>query len=74
MKQWAQDLPRTQPIVIYRGCCPWAQCPNLRPALKALDEMGFEQLRALKIPTDFKTDWARKGYPVERDGARYRKR
>ncbi|MBI3669210.1 MAG: rhodanese-like domain-containing protein [Acidobacteria bacterium] len=66
LKQWAQDLPRTQPIVIYCGCCPWDRCPNVRPAFKTLNEMGFKQLRVLQIPADFETDWVRKGYPVER--------
>lgn len=66
LKQWARNLPRTESLVIYCGCCPWAQCPNVRPAVKALGEMGFKQLRALRIPTDFRTDWVRKGYPVER--------
>ncbi len=66
LKKWAQNAPRTQPIVIYCGCCPWNQCPNIRPAFKALDEMGFKQLRVLQIPTDFGTDWVQKGYPVKK--------
>lgn len=66
LKQGAQNLPRTQPVVIYCGCCPWSQCPNIGPAFKALDEMGFKQLRVLQIPTDFRTDWVQKGYPVEK--------
>ena len=66
LKAWAQHLPRTQSIVIYCGCCPWDQCPNVRPAFSSLQEMGFKQLRVLKIPTNFETDWVRKGYPVEK--------
>lgn len=66
LRAWAQNLPRTQPMVIYCGCCPWNVCPNVRPALTTLREMGFKQLRVLQIPTDFRTDWVQKGYPVER--------
>jgi hypothetical protein len=66
LRAWAQNLPRTQSIVIYCGCCPWDQCPNVRPAFNLLQEMGFKQLRVLKIPTNFATDWVRKSYPVEK--------
>jgi hypothetical protein len=66
LRAWAQNLPRTQPMVIYCGCCPWDVRPNVRPALTTLREMGFKLLRVLQIPTDFRTDWAQKGYPVEK--------
>jgi hypothetical protein len=66
LKAWAQNLPRTQSIVIYCGCCPFENCPNVRPAFNTLQEMGFKQLRVLKIPTNFETDWVRKWYPVEK--------
>ncbi len=66
LKAWAQKLSRKQRIVIYCGCCPWDRCPNVRPAHKALHEMGFEQLRVLHIPTDLGADWVRKGYPIEK--------
>lgn len=66
LKSWAQKLPRKQRIVLYCGCCPWDRCPNIRPAHKAFQDMGFEQLRVLHIPTDLRTDWVVKGYPIER--------
>jgi hypothetical protein len=41
------------------------KCPNLRPAYQALKKLGFTQIRVLDLPTNFHTDWAEKGYPVE---------
>ncbi len=66
LKKWAQNVPRSQAIVLYCGCCPWNRCPNIRPAFKALREMGFTQLKVLSIDTDFPTDWVQKGFPVEK--------
>ncbi len=66
LKKWAQNIPRSQPIVIYCGCCPWNRCPNIRPAFKTLQEMGFTKLKVLFLQTDFSTDWLQKGFPVQR--------
>jgi thiosulfate/3-mercaptopyruvate sulfurtransferase len=63
---WAKPRPRTSNIVIYCGCCPLAYCPNLRPAYKALADMGFTRVRVLILPDNFGTDWLEKGYPAER--------
>ncbi|HEX4003213.1 MAG TPA: rhodanese-like domain-containing protein [Candidatus Acidoferrales bacterium] len=66
LKTWAQALPKSSNVVVYCGCCPMARCPNLRPAFTALHDMGFARLRVLLIPTNFGTDWAAKGYPIEK--------
>jgi rhodanese-related sulfurtransferase len=66
LKKWADGLPRTTNIVLYCGCCPLTHCPNLRPAFAALRDMGFTHLRAVIMPTNFATDWADRGYPVEK--------
>ncbi|HEX6974799.1 MAG TPA: hypothetical protein VF147_10380 [Vicinamibacterales bacterium] len=66
MKAWAANLPRSTNLVIYCGCCPIADCPNLRPGFEALQAMGFERLRVLMLPDNFATDWVQKGYPIER--------
>ena len=66
LKKWAQGLPRSANVVIYCGCCPIVRCPNLRPAFTALHDMGFTRLRVLLLPQNFATDWAGKGYPVEK--------
>lgn len=63
---WAEGLSRSTNLVVYCGCCPLDQCPNLRPAFDALRAMGFARLRALILPNNFGTDWAEQGHPVER--------
>ncbi|MGH9717437.1 MAG: rhodanese-like domain-containing protein [Candidatus Acidiferrales bacterium] len=66
LKRWARRLPRSTNLVVYCGCCPLVHCPNLRPAFRALQSMGFRHLRALILPTNFYTDWYAKGYPTEK--------
>lgn len=51
-------------IVIYCGCCPFKNCPNVRPAFKKLNEMGFKNHKLLNLAKNLKTDWLNKGYPV----------
>jgi hypothetical protein len=63
---WATALPRTANLVIYCGCCPLERCPNIRPAFKALQDLGFKKLRVLLLPNDFATDWAEKGLPYDK--------
>jgi thiosulfate/3-mercaptopyruvate sulfurtransferase len=65
LKKAVANMPRDREIVVYCGCCPYEMCPNIRPALAALREMGFTHVRALMIPTNFATDWINHGYPVE---------
>jgi len=59
-------LPRSSPIVIYCGCCPWNRCPNIAPAYKLLRDMGFIRLKVLYLANNFGADWVDKGFPVER--------
>jgi hypothetical protein len=66
LKAWAQPLPRSTDIVIYCGCCPLIQCPNLGPAYAALKGLGFTRVRVLLIQENFKIDWVDRGYPYER--------
>jgi thiosulfate/3-mercaptopyruvate sulfurtransferase len=66
LKKWAESLLRSTSVVIYCGCCPFDHCPNIRPAFLALHEMGFTNLRVLVMPTNFATDWADKGYPIQK--------
>ena len=60
---WAAEIPRSTNLVIYCGCCPMERCPNIRPAFKALQELGFKNLRVLLLQQDFATDWVDKGFP-----------
>lgn len=66
LTSWAQPLPRTTSLVIYCGCCPIDHCPNLQPPYTVLKAMGFERVRVLLLPENFDTDWAARGYPLER--------
>jgi thiosulfate/3-mercaptopyruvate sulfurtransferase len=59
-------LPRDASIVLYCGCCPWAHCPNIRPAYKELRKAGFTGVKALYLATSFGSDWVDKGYPIEK--------
>ncbi len=53
-------------IVIYCGCCPWQNCPNVRPAFSAIKTLGYSRVKVLTIPNNLHTDWVEKGYPVEK--------
>lgn len=66
MTAWAAGLSRSTNLVIYCGCCPMEHCPNIRPAFKALQGLGFKNLRVLLLPQDFSTDWASKGFPFDK--------
>ena len=58
-------LPRNRRVILYCGCCPWHECPNIRPAFEAAKRMGFTRAKVLYIPHNFGRDWAHKGYPTE---------
>ena len=66
LKTCVKGVPQTRAIVLYCGCCPWEQCPNVRPAFEALKAMGFKNIKVVRIPDNFGKDWAAKGYPVSR--------
>jgi thiosulfate/3-mercaptopyruvate sulfurtransferase len=65
LKKAVEKLPRDSEIVVYCGCCPWGNCPNVKPAMALLQEMGFTGAKAMYVETTFAKDWTEKGYPVE---------
>ena len=65
LKAAAGKLPRDADIVVYCGCCPWDHCPNIKPAMELLKQMGFTRVKALYIPTNIDKDWFSPGYPAE---------
>jgi hypothetical protein len=65
LKAAVNRLPRDREIVVYCGCCPWDACPNIRPALTLLRDMGFTQVKALMIPANFAADWVEHGFAIE---------
>lgn len=64
LKNCVRDVPHTRAIVLYCGCCPWAECPNIRPAFKVMKAMGFSDVKVLYIAHNFGRNWAQKGYPT----------
>ena len=65
LKKYLKNIPKDTPIVYYCGCCPFATCPNLLPAARLLEKMGFTNYRALDLPKSLKLDWMEKGYPMK---------
>ena len=63
-KATLSTLPKNANIVIYCGCCPFEHCPNVRPAFKLLNDMGFTNHKLLNLKENFKVDWLDKGYAV----------
>jgi len=57
-------VPKKSTVVVYCGCCPFDRCPNIRPAFKLVKDLGFTNARLLNLPTNLKTDWISKGYPM----------
>lgn len=65
LRKAVSALPKTNPIVLYCGCCPWERCPNLEQPWRLLVAAGFTRVKVLYIPKNFGQDWVQKGYPVE---------
>jgi thiosulfate/3-mercaptopyruvate sulfurtransferase len=65
LRRRVESLPRTQSIVIYCGCCPWNECPNLGPAYRELRALGFRNVKVLYIAQNFGRNWADRGFPIE---------
>jgi thiosulfate/3-mercaptopyruvate sulfurtransferase len=64
LKVAVEKLPRDREIVIYCGCCPWDHCPNIKPAMAMLQQLGFQNVKALYLE-NYKVNWIDAGYPVE---------
>ena len=64
LKEQLAGLSKDTAIVIYCGCCPFEHCPNVRPAIQLVKDMGFTNYKLLDLPHNVKTDWIDKGYPA----------
>lgn len=64
LEKEVSELPRDANIVIYCGCCPFKDCPNIRPAFTLLNSMQFTNHRLLDIPQNLKVNWIDEGYPM----------
>ncbi len=65
LKEKLEKLSKEEDIVIYCGCCPFKHCPNVRPAFKLLNKMGFKNHKLLNLAENLKVDWIDKGYPTK---------
>ena len=65
LKKAVSGLPKDARIVIYCGCCPFKNCPNVRPAFKMLSDQKFTNHKLLNLPNNLKVDWIDKGYPMQ---------
>ena len=65
LKQFLKGVDKNKEVVIYCGCCPFDRCPNIRPAFKALKEMGFKNARLLNLTKNIRTNWLNEGYPIK---------
>jgi hypothetical protein len=69
MKKFKFEVSKVFPdkeVVVYCGCCTSDNCPNIRPAIKYLNENGFKKAKVLNIPVGIKEDWVQKGFPLEK--------
>ncbi len=58
--------PKSRLIVLYCGCCPWDRCPNMGAAYRQLSDLGFTNVKAVYMASNFGDDWVAKGYPIEK--------
>ncbi len=65
MKSTLSMENKNRTIVVYCGCCSYANCPNIKPAYDALVSAGFKNAKVLELPEGIKPDWVAKGYPME---------
>jgi hypothetical protein len=55
---------KSRDIVIYCGCCPFKDCPNIRPAFSLLTSMKFTHYKLLNLSHNLRVDWIAHGYPM----------
>jgi thiosulfate/3-mercaptopyruvate sulfurtransferase len=64
LKELLLKEKKDRQIVIYCGCCPFKNCPNIRPAFSLLNSMKFTNQKLLNLPHNLKMDWINYGYPM----------
>lgn len=65
LKNTVYSVAKNKEIVIYCGCCSSSSCPNIEPAHKALQDLGYTKVKVLEIPVGLGQDWRDLGYPME---------
>ena len=66
LKQLLSKENKDRDIVIYCGCCPFKNCPNIRPAFTLLNNLEFTNHKLLNLSHNIKVDWLDHGYPVDK--------
>ena len=61
-----RKLAAGREVVLYCGCCPTKNCPNVAPAERAAREASLRRASVLDLPTTLKANWSAHGYPVEK--------
>lgn len=64
LQSYARSLTTATPVIIYCGCCPFARCPNIRPAYLQLKKLGFTHVMVLNLRVNLKTNWIAKNYAL----------
>ncbi|MGG5207663.1 rhodanese-like domain-containing protein [Chryseobacterium sp. MIQD13] len=58
LRNYLKNVPKGKEVVIYCGCCPFVKCPNIRPAFRLLQEMGFKKAKLLNLPKKYQSGLA----------------
>lgn len=67
MNKKLAGVSKNTEVVVYCGCCPFQNCPNIRPAMAMLNDMKFTNAKLLNLSTNLKVDWIDKGYPMQKN-------
>ncbi len=65
LKSLVSSFSKDDEIVLYCGCCPFKNCPNIRPAFALINKLGFKNHKLLNIKNNIKADWIDMGYQTE---------
>ena len=65
LKRVLRMLPTRTALVLYCGCCPWSDCPNVRPAFRTARAVGFKDVKVLFVAKNLQHDWIDKGLPIK---------
>ena len=65
LKSLVSSYSKDDQIVLYCGCCPFKNCPNIRPAFSLLNDLGFKNHKLLNIENNIKADWIDMGYQTK---------
>ncbi len=67
LRKTVQEHPTHQSVVLYCGCCPLKDCPNIGPAFNALQKLQVKKPMALYLANSFTKDWVKKDFPIEKE-------